>query len=101
MLVPVPVGSRSGKPVVRARAGPSFLAVPLVIDPRGVGRIGPTLVVAAIPLRIPLHHDLVVGIRRVAEVGAIEVPVNAVGETVDNTRGLVVSVLVKTSCGYG
>src|SRR3989344_5602285 len=81
--------------VVPDRTGTFLLAVPLVVYPRVIGWIRPAFVVAAIPLRIPLHHDLIVRIGRVAEVCAVEIAVDAVGKPVEDTRRLVVSILVE------
>ena len=74
------------------------LTAPVVVDPGVVpGKISPAFVVAAIPLGIPLHAEVVRCVSWVAPDRAVKATVNAIRRTVEDPGRVVVTVLVKSA----
>lgn len=70
-------------------------AVPLVDGPGAVAVLGGAIGVAVLPRLVPLHDEVVSGVGRVTPDHAVEHPIRAVGRAVEDTRHIVVTVLVE------
>lgn len=75
------------------------VAVPLVVLPRRVRRVGPTFGVTAVPLGVPLHLEVVVGVDAEAVRGCAAVEAPAGSRAVEDPRIAVVTVFVEPACG--
>lgn len=89
----------SGLEMLRPSGTRRNVSVPLVVLPCGVRRIRPAFGVPAIPLGVPLHRQLVVGVdtEAVGRSTLLEAP--TAGRAVEDTRRPVVTELVETAGG--
>lgn len=85
--------------VLRSTATAGDITIPLVVEPRRVRRVGPTLSVAAVPLGVPLHLEVVVGVDAEAVRGRAAVYAPAGSRTIEDPRVAVVAVFVEPACG--